>query len=89
VLYSVASYLYHPSRGYPAAFVMWSDVASGNGWEFFNKLVEKFPNSFVANTRGVENPRTSNTIYVWIWEIPHEALKKWYLEEKVSRIKRG
>jgi hypothetical protein len=95
VMYALATHLYHPSRGTPASFVMWSDVVKpiadradifSNGgllWRYIN-------NHFggILGTNVVENPKTSNPIQVWIWTIPHEGFKEWYLKERVERAKR-
>lgn len=96
VLYALATHLYHPSRGSPAAFVMWSDVVNfreadeaaiySNGgllWKFINANFGR-----IVGTNLVENPKTSNPIQVWVWEIPHEGFKEWYIKERVERAKK-
>lgn len=93
VLYALASHLYHPSRGQPAAFAIWSDVNGSNGQNLLTAINDwvmkkKYFNLTVPMvTQPVENPRTSNPIFVAVWEIPHEEFRKWYKEEKVRRIK--
>jgi len=85
VLFALASSLYHPSRGQPAAFVVWSDT----DLELFNfiNLIKKFPKQ--ATSQGpVENPKTGNGIYVFTWEIPHEEFKQWYKDQRIARIKK-
>lgn len=84
VIYAIASDLYHPSRGTPAAFVSWSDLESSNGANLANALFKKYPGS-LAKTAFVENPKTSNAIAVWVWAIPHEEFRKYYVEERVKR----
>lgn len=89
VLYNMASRLYHPSRGDPAAFFIWSGLSVGNSYLLAEAIKEHFPKSIVGVSEEVENPKTSNIIKVWIWTIPHEEFKKWYKEEKIKRIRKG
>lgn len=89
VLYSIASYLYHPSRGQPASFVMWSDIMDSNGSLLYKKIKELFIESIISYTNFVENPKTSNDIRVWVWEIPHEKFKEWYKNKRIAKIKEG
>lgn len=97
VLYALATYLYHPSRGVPASFVMWSDVVGpdespidgnvrSNGGALWVRINRLFGG--IVSTNVVENPKTSNPIQVWIWPIPHERFKAWYLKERVERAKK-
>lgn len=88
-LYAIASYLYHPSRGRATAFAMWSDVKEGNG-EKFAEFLSKRPENLakLTTTSFAENPKTSNLIKVYVWEIPHEKLREWYKEEKLARYER-
>lgn len=85
VLYAIATHLYHPARGNPAAFVLWSDVKDSNG----EKLFQAIPDAFGALYRstGLENPKTGNLIYIYTWGIDHTAFRKWYVEERVLRAK--
>jgi hypothetical protein len=86
ILYALASRLYHPSRGSPAAFVIWSDTIESNGVKLSLSVSALFGGQ-VLETSWVENPKTSNNIRVWIWEIPHVEFKKWYKEYKIKKIK--
>ena len=85
-MYSIASYLYHPSRGSPAAFVIWSDLDGSNGSKLATAIAEKFGK--LIGTPSAENPKTSNEIRIWAWEIMHEKFKEWYKAEKINRIKK-
>ena len=87
VLYAVASYLYHPARGRPAAFVLWSDVVEGNG-AVLAQACWQHNLGDMTNPAPVENPITSNYIKVWLCQINHEVFKKWYVDERVARAKR-
>ncbi len=90
VTYAIASRLYHPSRGEPCAFFIWSDLSfektnSSKLAEFLRK--NKF--GFVMKSSDAENPRTGNIITVYIWEIDHISLKLWYKikrQEKLGKV---
>lgn len=84
VLYALANYLYHPSRGTPAAFVIWSDTKDSNGVKFNSYLASELQN-FAPTSQWIENPKTSNEITVWLWAIPHEKLKEWYKQKRIEK----
>jgi hypothetical protein len=87
VLFSVANHFYHPARGEPPAFVMWSnlgDIAT-NGHRFATRVHTLLGS--VAQTGNALNPKTGAVICVWVWTVNHEPFKAWYKEEKVRRLK--
>lgn len=84
VLYALCTHLYHPSRGSPCAFVIWSDTPESDGVKFANYVNLLFP---IQESPWIENPKTSNQIKIWSWIIQHEHLKEWYLTERVKRAK--
>lgn len=92
VLFALCTHLYHPSRGAPAAYVAWSDTKESDGLKFTRYLLSigyklhAGPNTDYSNF-WVENPKTGNQISVWLWILPHEELKKWYVEERIKRAK--
>jgi hypothetical protein len=86
VAYSIASHLYHPSRGNPVAFAMWSDLVESNGAKLAAYLGENFGG--ITETSSCENPKTGNEIQVFIWTIPHEEFRKWYKETRISIAKK-
>lgn len=98
VLYAVATRLYHPARGNPAAFLMWSDVCelvgnSGdvrctNGVNLYSHIRDHKICSGLLSSNIVENPLTGNPIRVWLAEINHTAFKNWYRDERVRRARR-
>lgn len=93
VLYALASHLYHPARGTPAAFVIWSDVVpDSNGHKlsrFLNTTWAGMPAlCYVTMSKVRENPKTSNPIAIFTWAIPHVAFKAWYVKERVKRAKK-
>ena len=89
VMYAIGTNLYHPSRGQPSAFIMFSGLAEGGNASLLA--------AYISNTFGcgivhchphaVENPKTANFINWWIWEIPHEEFKVWWKSERIKKIK--
>lgn len=88
VLYAIATALYHPSRGTPYAFLTWSDAPDSNGEKFASSLEKVFGAVDLTETDWEENPKTGNHIKVFVWTIPHEDFKKWYIEQRVERAKK-
>jgi hypothetical protein len=95
VLYALANHLYHPARGTPASFVMWSDIiletGLSNGGQLFKTIEDTFGGIGGGGLLGsdvVENPKTSNEIQVYLWTIPHEKFREWYKQERVRRAQR-
>lgn len=87
VLYNLASRLYHPSRGEPCAFFVFSDVSEGETSSL--KLVEAVYKYGFGNTSSGparENTKTGNVIAVYVWGIDHEKFKAWYAEERVKKM---
>ena len=87
-LFAIANHLYNKANGRPAAFVLFSDVV---GWkdsrgEQLEQEIKKFGfTGLVASMKEI-NPKTGNTIRVWLWHVNHEAFRKWYTEEYVNRV---
>lgn len=86
VLFALANYEYHPSRGNPHAYAIWSDVPDSNGAKLYKEIMAHLPWSKPATMGPVINPQTGNPIFTYIWAIPHEEFRKWYKEEKIKRI---
>jgi hypothetical protein len=89
VLYAVAARLYHPSRGQPCAFFVFSDVMDEDGAPS-RALVNQINTlgfGSVMYTPPAENPRTGNGVIVYVWTIHHENLKRWYAEKRVEKMK--
>jgi hypothetical protein len=86
VLYALGTNLYHPGRGEPCAFYVWSDIAGE--YTASNRLkddVELNKLGFVEVSTITDNPRTGNPIMIFIWNIDHEIFKRWYAEKRVAR----
>ena len=90
VAYGLATRLYHPSRGSPAGWALWSDVASiaANGGIFYEFLRRIFTVAPPFATGVVENPLTGNPIQIYYWAIPHAEFRAWYRDERIRRMKK-
>jgi len=89
-LFSIANALYHKANPRPAAFVLFSDVtdtAETRGGLLARYIADNkaFGGHFQASD-GAINPKTGNTIKVWLWNINHEVFRKYYVEELANRI---
>lgn len=89
ILFQVGSYLYHPSRGEPAAFLYWSDLnepeTPGNR---LLKRIKELKLAKIYETNPAENPKTGSVISVITAEINHINFKNWYKKERINRIKK-
>ncbi len=88
VCYAIASRLYHPSRGTPAAFIVWSDIAPKKDAYTFADWVAKERFGSIGKSAVVENPKTGNLILVYTWAIDHSAFKAWYAMKRVEKMKK-
>ena len=96
IAYQLATYLYHPARGIPAGFVIWSDI------DLFKELMDTpgerlavflhklFPeaNDSLSTLCEIENPKTGNHVIVYTWAICHEKFKAWWIAERVKKVQR-
>lgn len=88
VLYCIASRLYHPSRGEPAAMAIWSDVAveKTNSQALYDIVFRFSFHSTLNRTNIVENPKTGNLIRLFCWSFDHEKFKQWYSRKRVENL---
>lgn len=87
VVYALASKLYHPSRGNPCAFFLWSNIKpNAPERNRLEEFIEKNLLGEVLVSSSAENPRTSNEIVVYVWKIDHLVFKNWYKEQRVKRL---
>ena len=89
-VYAIASRLYHPSRGDPAAFLVWSDIVTDS----FNPAVQlaRYFNEnglgLVSESSPSENPKTGNIISVFVCLILHEQFKDWYKIQRGKKLQK-
>lgn len=88
VLYGLATRLYHPSRGSPAVFAMWSDVPESNGQKLWSEIGNRFGFNALLRSEYGDNPLTGNPICIYIWQIPHECFRDWYKLARIARLKK-
>lgn len=96
-LFAIANSFYHPSRGNPPAFCIWSnldgiDALKINGGEGTNghrlaQAVTKLGFGTVSKSNPALNPNTGNPIAVWTWLVHHEPFKQWYKSMKIEKLK--
>jgi hypothetical protein len=89
VLYALATNLYHPGKGDPCAFFVWSDISTETTSS--TRLAEAVDNrkfGTVLLSGATDNPRTGNSIQIFIWTIDHARFKAWYAKKRVARMKR-
>lgn len=94
-LFAIANTFYHPSRGQPPAFAVWSnlDDMTINGGEGTNghrlqKAITAHDFGTVVKSDPALNPNTGNPIAVWTWLVDHKNFKKWYKEEKIKKLQK-
>lgn len=86
ISFQLASYLYHPAKGTPAEFVVFSDTPNSKGHDV-SKYLLVF-GGILVESPWAENSKTGNLIKVFTWQIPHTQFKEWYQNERISRIKK-
>ena len=88
VLYALGSRLYHPSRGNPCAFFIFSDVADGGDTASSRLcgLIGELKLGSVTMSPLTENPRTGNIIVTYTWAIDHAVFKKYYAKKRSEKL---
>lgn len=85
-VYGVCNYLYHPSRGSPAAMaVISSTVGDAQLVDWLEELRKHDLGSVYFGGIAI-NPRTGNSIWLRSWVFNHESMRKWWINYKKSRI---
>jgi hypothetical protein len=87
-LFAIANALYHPAHSQPCAFIIWSNVDDRrtNGHNL-KTLIDELSVGAVYKTASAINPNTGNPICIWTWMVNHEALRKWYFERRLEKLK--
>lgn len=91
VLYAIATSLYHPARGNPVAFFMASDIfdiSIVTNTDQLMKTAMRYNFGDVTQSAPEDNPKTGNTIVVYVWKINHIPFKDWYANERVKRLRK-
>lgn len=89
-LFALATNLYHKANPRPTAFVLFSDIIESEGKSRGQLLAEEIKKSGfcgeLIETKSEVNPRTGNTIKIYLLHLNHESFRKWYQEELANRI---
>jgi hypothetical protein len=89
VVFSIATNLFHKANGRPSAFVLFSDVVDKEEISRGQRLAEEIKKMnmgpLVESSKRV-NPRSGNTIRVWLWEFDADKFRAWYVEEHANRV---
>ena len=88
--FAIMTALYHKANPRPAAFVMFSDVVQEDGdvksrGERLVDHIRKLPGRVWESAKEI-NPKTGNTIRLWVWHLDHEGLRKLYQDELANRV---
>lgn len=89
MVFAIANNLYHKATGRPAAFITWSDVTGKqeiSRGELLARAVDELGIGSLFTSQRVINPKTGNTIILWVWTIDHDGLRAWYTEEYANRL---
>ena len=89
VLFNIATYLYHPSRGQACAAFCYSNV-EGDGYStaFFRWVTDEgFGDVNIVDA--IENPKTGHRIYHALWVVDHKVLREWWKKERIRRFVLG
>ena len=87
-MFAIATALYHKANPRPAAFLIFSDVVTeekSRGQQLADEFRKKDFGMFLETNSAI-NPRTGNTIKVYLLEIDHDKFKEFYKEELANRI---
>jgi hypothetical protein len=87
MLYQIATRQYHPARGTPAAFIIWSDVVYSSVTKDLLRMIKDNDLGVVPMSPAADNPSTGNQIRVYTWVVHHKNFRKWYTEWRVERAK--
>ena len=86
--FAIGNHLYHKANGRPSAFVVFSDVVDkkqSRGADLAEFLKGLNVGELFESHKQV-NPKSGNTIRVWLLTVNHDAFRKWYSEEYVNRV---
>jgi hypothetical protein len=92
ILYQIGAQLYHPSRGIPVAFLLWSGIAGGQGKQATDHLMDalnKHALAYVFTSARADNPKTGNVIQVFTAAIKHETYRACYLKMRADKFNKA
>jgi hypothetical protein len=89
MVFAIANHLYHKANGRPAAFVTFSDITGMQNisrGELLADAIEALSIGGLFQSERQVNPKTGNTIIVWLWTLDHDAFRAWYTDEYANRV---
>jgi hypothetical protein len=86
VLFAIGTNLYHPARGNPVAFLLYSNTVDDKRWPELASTIVSLRLGDVDSTHEALNPKTGNMIYVITWLLNHEVFRSWWNKEKLARL---
>lgn len=88
-VFAIANHLYNKANPRPGSFVIFSDTVekgeSSRGANLAARIAKLNCGAIMATGPEV-NPRTGNTIVLWVFTVNHEAFRKWYQDELANRV---
>ena len=95
-LFQILNHMYNKANPRPGAFVMFSDVVS-NGVSrgenlahlITSLLIESKLGGVLFGTEPTINPKTGNTVVVWLWTVDHGQTRLFYQDELANRVDVG
>jgi hypothetical protein len=92
-VFHIANNLYNKANPRPGAFILFSDVVPPDGTlsrgqqiaDYLRKMTPQ-PYRQLYESQKEINPRTGNTVRVWIMHIDHDVFRKWYQEQLANLV---
>lgn len=87
-IFAIANHLYNKANGRPSAYILFSDVVDikdSRGQMLADSIRAMKIGTLIEAPKAI-NPRTGNTIQVWLWCLDHDSFRKWYTEEYANRL---
>jgi hypothetical protein len=92
IVYQIGAQLYHPSRGIPVAFLLWSGVRETEK-EYATDRLEVFLHdnglAYVSISMAADNPKTGNPIVVFTGAINHDEYREWYFAKRNEKFEQA
>lgn len=89
-IFALANNLYNKANPRPSAYIIFSDIVSGEEKSRGQLLAEEIKRLKICGelleTKQEVNPRSGNTIKVWLLHLNHESFRNWYKEELANRV---
>jgi hypothetical protein len=89
MIFNIATSFYHPARGSPPAFAIWSTVQEKGAGDALEGFIRgRGDLGKVEPSEVALNPKTANFIRLYTWKINHEGFKAYYKAERLKKAAR-